>query len=113
MACVEEFDVRLEVLDVSVFSFAECALCDTVLLSPSLYDVSLLVISFCMRNGRDKPLIYFLGYPLQKRDFCWTSIFETFLSWMNMNCYDRLVEKPRSPDLLSMTGNPFDLLLVE
>lgn len=33
---VEVFDVRLEVLDVSVFSFAECALCDAVLFAPSL-----------------------------------------------------------------------------
>jgi hypothetical protein len=36
VACVEEFDVRLEVLDVSVFSFAECALGDAVLFSSSL-----------------------------------------------------------------------------
>jgi hypothetical protein len=33
---VEIFDVRLEVLDVSVFAFAECALSDAVLFAPSL-----------------------------------------------------------------------------
>lgn len=43
MACVEEFDVRLQVLNVSVFSFAECALRDAVLFSSSLFDVSLSV----------------------------------------------------------------------
>jgi hypothetical protein len=36
MACIEEFDVRLEVLDISIFSFAECALRDAVLFSSSL-----------------------------------------------------------------------------
>lgn len=41
MACVEESDVRFEVLDVSVFSFAECALRNAVLFSSSLWDISL------------------------------------------------------------------------
>jgi hypothetical protein len=36
VACVEEFDVRLQVLDVSIFSFAEGALRDAVLFSSSL-----------------------------------------------------------------------------
>lgn len=36
MTCVEEFNVRLEVLNVSIFSFAECALRDAVLFSSSL-----------------------------------------------------------------------------
>lgn len=51
VACVEEFDVRFEVLDVSVFSFAECALRDSVLFSSSLWNVSLLVVFLVGRWG--------------------------------------------------------------
>lgn len=33
---VQVFDVRLEILDIPIFSFAECALCDAVLFASSL-----------------------------------------------------------------------------